>query len=275
MNKTNIAWTDYTWNPITGCSPISEGCQNCYAAAINKRFHLPQKIQFHSERLEEPLKRKKPSMIFTGSMTDIFHEDVPDEWIGQISRITIASRQHTFQILTKRIDRAHDFYGKWSRSGVYGFSDNVWLGVTIEHPDYLWRAKKLFQIPAAVRFVSLEPLLWETRLAPEMYEISDADEDSPPGMTLCACGRHWEFGYGISSYRNYLCGGIDWVIVGAETGPGRRPCKLEWVRSIINQCHAAGVPCFVKQIEIDGKISHDMNEWPEDLRVRQWPKVKQ
>ena len=341
MNKTNIAWTDYTWNPITGCSPISEGCANCYAAAINKRFHLPQTIQFHPERLEEPLKKKKPSMIFAWSMTDLFHPDVSFEWLLQLMGIMILSPWHTYQVLTKRPDRMLQFFDRWpdgwwakktlentifseefyAINSVKEFATtkqrlkandyylehydqsgrgkldgpvpypipNLWLGVTVENSKHLDRVEQLLAIPAAVRFVSLEPLL----------EDIDIVRHLSPTAKIWRCKK-----CGWTGHRDLLGGGclsiscpgkkciasngivasnndeleiaehephLDWVIVGAETGPGRRECKIEWVRAIVEQCQDAGVPCFVKQIEMNGKISHDMNEWPADLRVRQWP----
>lgn len=313
MNKTNIAWTNYTWNPVTGCSPISEGCQNCYAAAINKRFHLPQKVQFHPDRLDEPLKRKKPCMIFAGSMTDLFHKDVKDEWIDQIMAIIAICQQRIFQVLTKRADRLLDYFNRMVNDPIYkpcdylldGITDsdyykntgatlekqnaekwdkwyarltttikdvkwplpNLWLGVTVEIPEYLWRVEKLLQIRAAVRFVSLEPLLDGIVLG--------LSKCSGCGATKKQCDD-WKNGpmKSIACCPDCNHQTLDWVIVGAETGPGRRPCKLEWVRSIIEQCAAAAVPCFVKQIEINGKISHDISEWPADLQVRQWPERK-
>jgi len=278
MNKTKIAWTDETWNPIVGCSKISEGCKNCYAEKMAKRlYHMALDRQAYNSYkgqldayldvicpgnfiwngicqiqpavMSKPLRWKKPRRIFVNSMGDLFHENVPDEWIGEVSRVMVRCPQHIFQILTKRADRMLKFYEKWQRSGVYGFCDNVWPGVTVESSKYLWRVEKLLQIQAAVRFVSLEPLLSNMRI----YD--------------------W-LAYGLERvkepYRK-----LDWVIVGAETGPGRRECKLEWVESIVQQCAEANVPCFVKQIEVNGKISHDMSQWPEHLRVRQWPSPNQ
>jgi len=278
MNKTKIAWTDYTWNPITGCSKISEGCKNCYAEAMMSRFNWSPEIQFHPERLEEPLHRKKPANIFVCSMGDLFHENVPDEWIGEVSRVMVRCPQHIFQILTKRADRMLKFYEKWQRSGVYGFCNNVWPGVTVESSKYLWRVEKLLQIQAAVRFVSLEPLLEEVNISQWMPPFENCDHYAGgctrPENVFAETGNP-RFRPGIVSCKPEYCvfgrRGLDWVIVGAETGPGRRECKIEWVRSIVQQCAAACVPCFVKQIEVNGKISHDMSQCPEDLRVRQWP----
>lgn len=271
MNKTNIAWTDYTWNPVTGCSPISEGCQNCYAAAINRPFHLPQKIQFHPERLDEPLRLKQPCMIFTGSMTDLFHKDVPFKYIDQIMAVIAICQQHTFQVLTKRADRMLEYFNRLSQDSVYSPSDflkdaffdsvyyrktgerlekkkddsfdlwfdeittllechawpfpNLWLGVTAENQRWAdERIPTLLQIPAAVRFMSLEPLLGEMQIAKYLSEYKFRQDYCnkqscggcvfPRGHNLvtdgpCLGSKNW------TENKNK----VDWVIVGAETGP--------------------------------------------------------
>lgn len=298
MNKqgpNGIGWTDETWNPVIGCSKISEGCKNCYAEKMAGRLYrmdltlmsgtgynrslnaytdvvCPKYFTWNGqcclrsdEILNKPLHWKKPRKIFVNSMGDLFHENVPFGWVDKIKAVITGCTQQTFQILTKRADRLLEYA---NRPGGVNFPPNLWLGVTAENQRWAdERIPTLLQIPAAVRFVSLEPLLDEIDLreidcsAWETTTIVDGlagiiTEDSDTEIVGADAD-----------------GKIDWVIVGAETGPGRRPCKIEWVESIVDQCAAADVPCWVKQIEIDGKISHDMNEWPEKLRVRQWPGV--
>lgn len=281
MNKTKIAWTDYTWNPITGCSKISEGCKNCYAEDMMSRFNWSPEIQFHPERLEEPLHRKKPAKIFVCSMGDLFHEDVPVYCQHKVYEIIADDRsvRHIFQILTKRPENMQQFH----HDNVVGPLSNLWLGVTAENQRWTdERIPKLLQIPAAVRFVSLEPLLEEVNISQWMPPFENCDHYAGgctrPENVFAETGNPRSRS-GIVSCKPEYCvfgrRGLDWVIVGAESGPGRRECKIEWVRSIVQQCSDAAVPCFVKQIEINGKISYDMNEWPEDLRVRKFPEVKQ
>lgn len=235
MNKTKIEWVDggYTWNPITGCSPISEGCKNCYALAIAKRFNGgDHSVKFHPERIEQPLAVKNPSKIFVCSMGDIFHDDVRLEWIDDILEVIAACPQHTFMFLTKR---AHNIEKKLYENtvdnpcrelGAGDYVPNLWLGVTVESSTHLPRIYELLKVPAAVHFVSVEPML---------------------------------SGINITQHT-----GLDWLICGAETGTGARPMNLEWARDLRDQCAAAGVPFFFKKA--GNKI-----ETPPDLMVRQWP----
>ena len=233
MNKTKIEWADYTWNPITGCSPISAGCARCYALAISKRFNGgDHSVKFHPERLSQPLVVKKPSKIFVCSMSDIFHDDVKTEWIDDILEIIAACPQHTFMFLTKR---AHNIEKKLYEVtdgnpcralGGGDYYKNLWLGVTVESAKFLSRIHELLKVPAAVRFVSVEPML------------SAIDIAQHPGL--------------------------DWVICGAETGPGARPMDLAWARDLRDQCAESSVPFFFKKA--GNKI-----ETPPDLMVRQWP----
>ena len=258
MNKTNIEYLDYTWNITHGCSPVSTGCENCWAkTTANRLAHMgqrgysidnPFKVICCDWKLDEPEKVRKPSRVGVSFMGDLFHEDVPDKFIDIIMYKIWEFRLHKFLILTKRIERANNYFAKFKipiENGQFlrDFS-HLWLGVTVEHPDYLWRAYKLQKIPCAVRFVSFEPLLVDVE------EISNILYDYENGVFIPA---------------------IDWVIIGAESGSKRRLCKIEWVRNIVEQCKDAHVPCFVKQLHINGKVSKDMNEWPEDLRVQEYP----
>ena len=275
MNKTNIAWTDETWNPLTGCTPVSEGCVNCYAEACSKgrlkRFYPNgfHKIQLHPDRLDEPLHRKKPTKIFVCSMSDLFHEDVPDEFIDRVFAVMALAQKHTFMVLTKRADRMHKYFNKTKLSYVtgkhygvalcFGESDhnrttvqlkthsngssfplpNVWLGVTVENKKNDWRINYLLQTPAAKRFVSYEPALGpiKLRLSPGRRRVICPACKSERWQGLGNCSR---------------CGaeapkGIDWVIAGGETGPGARVCDEDWVQSVYEQCQSVGVPFFFKQ----------------------------
>lgn len=257
---TKIEWTESTWNPVTGCTPISPGCANCYARRMATRLagrcgydkDHPFQITSHDDRYDEPLHWKKARMCFVCSMGDLFHEDVPVGCqVGVYETISDdAAQHHTFQILTKRPQNMDDFH----HDEVVGALPNLWLGVTAENqPCADERIPILLGIPAAVRFASLEPLLGP-------IDLEHAHLDAPGGAFL------------------------DWVIVGAETGPGRRWCDSRWASDVVKQCHTASVPVFVKALHVnDGKgrpavvkdinhISNQLGYAPEDLR--QWPEVK-
>lgn len=241
---TKIAWTDETWNPVTGCTKVSEGCAHCYAEGIAKRFWKGRPftdVQCHYERLDIPFRWKKDRMVFVCSMGDLFHDDVPDDFVGKVLFPVHTLTCHKWQILTKRPKRMAEYFTK------HDPPKEAWLGVTAENQKRAdERIPILLQIPAAVRFVSLEPLLSYVNIQGCLNPSPTGEDDSK----------------------------LDWVIVGCESGPKRRECKLEWVRSIVEQCADAGVPCFVKQIEINGRVSHNPAEWPEDLRVQQKPEVR-
>lgn len=255
MARTKIEWTDMTWNPVTGCTPISEGCQNCYAKRMAKRLagrcgypaDDPFKVTLHPERLNEPLKWKTPRRVFVCSMSDLFHEDVPFEYIHVIWDIIKACPQHTFLILTKRPQRMAEvvnrIYGLERLGWSKGFWDHVWLGVTAENQQHAnERIPILLQIPAAVRFVSVEPMLGPVDLS--KWKPFDGEcycQDDPKG-----CKPRLS--------KNCPETAIDWVICGGETGPGARPMHPDWVRSLKDQCQDAGVPFFLKSLYIDGKI---------------------
>jgi len=211
MANSKIEWTESTWNPVTGCTKISAGCKNCYAERMAKRLCAMGQANYangfeltmHPHVLEHPLKWKKPQVIFVNSMSDLFHEDVPLDFIRQIFDVMTRASWHTFQVLTKRSERLAEL------APLLNWPDNVWMGVTVENADCAYRIDDLREVPSAVRFLSMEPLL---------SAVEDINLDN-----------------------------IDWVIVGGESGPGSRPIELDWVRNIRMQCQNADVPFFFKQ----------------------------
>ena len=266
MNKTSIEWTHrpetggaaggFTWNPIrarridglpesaladgsrtgTFCTHISPGCVNCYAEAIGKRFgtglafNVPNlaKIEFFIDEkiLEEPLRRKKPATIFAGDMFDLFHEAIPDDYILRVFSV-ISAGTHTFQVLTKRAVHMHNFMHKYER--YIGVLENCWLGVSVESQQYAdERIPLLLQTPAAVRFLSVEPMLGPVKLDTWLYD-----------------------GY----YELKHAPGIDWVICGGESGHGARPMHPDWARAIRDECVAAHRAFFFKQWGSGGRPS--------------------
>ena len=243
--KTKIEWATHTWNPVTGCTPISEGCEHCYAARIAKRLAgrcgYPQDDPFqpgtfHANRLNDPLKIKKSSMIFVCSMGDLFHEDVSELIIDEILDVIAACPQHVFIMLTKRPQNIEQkLYASTPKCGCRhlgggDYMPNVWLGVTAENQA---RAEEripiLLSIPAAVRFVSVEPMLGP--------------------VDLNRAGAIWaDMNGSIRPEYQQPCRTIDWVICGGETGPGARPMHPDWARSLRDQCKSASVPFFFKSM---------------------------
>lgn len=288
MAKTKIEWSDATWSPVTGCSHSGmRGCDNCWARRMATRLKGrcgypaddPFKVTLHPDRLSQPLKWRKPRHIFVCSMGDLFHEDVPVDVIDRVFGTMWACEYigrgddcwpgHVFQVLSKRPDRMRDYFATdrnrlWAYAAcnvsdggdrlfdqvVYsnGVHPRIWLGTSASTQDDLGRNwPHLRRTPAALRFISMEPLLGEIDIR-RVYS----------GNMNESC--HTE---------------IDWVIVGAESGPKARPCDLEWIRSVVQQCRQAQVPVFVKQIHLGGnprRLSKNMAEWPEDLRVREMPR---
>jgi protein gp37 len=240
LGKTKIEWTEYSWNPVSGCTPISEGCQNCYAKRMANRLRgrcgypadEPFKVTLHKDRLEEPLRWKKPRRVFVCSMGDLFHEDVSRWMRFEVMDIILQAKQHTFLILTKRPANMKEFF-EWyySKAGrTIETIKNLWLGVTAENQQRAdERIPILLQIPAAVRFVSVEPML-----GPVDLSLSD-------GVDLSV-----SVGTGLKPGKSYLINSLDWVICGGETGPGARPMRLNWVRSLRDQCQTAGISFFFK-----------------------------
>jgi len=243
MNRTNIAWTNYTWNPITGCTAVSSGCKNCYAKAVHERFYdTPfSEIVFHEDRLDAPRKKKKGKMIFVGSMTDLFHDNVSFEWLYKIWVVMMMSPQHTFQILTKRPDRMKEFLDNYAPvPAMTGASykdcvpHNIWLGTTIENQKEISRARILINIPAAVHFISVEPMVGEVDFSE--YYLQDKR-------------GHHPFPYLSESAKTKIIEMLDWVIVGGESGAKSkvREMKPEWVQKIYDDCKTNSVPFFFKQ----------------------------
>ena len=274
---TKIEWTrndDGTegkvWNPLAGCSVVSPGCTNCYAMRMAGRLEkmLPDshyrgltkvvngnpvwtgKIARAPDHIfYAPQKWKKPTRVFVNSMSDLFHGDVPDEWINDIFRIMAETPQHTYQILTKRAERMREYMTR--RRGKNPPQPNVWLGASVEDQARAdERIPLLLETPAAVRFISAEPLLGHLSITQWLHDVDcEMVQDD-----VCTCCDPREVR-------------IDWVIAGGESGPGKRPVNIDWMRDIRDQCFAAGVPLFVKQI--DKKIPI-----PDDLMIREWPKTK-
>jgi protein gp37 len=226
--STSIEWTDSTWNPVTGCTKISSGCTNCYAERMalrlqamgNPSYTNGFSVTIHEDILNLPLKWKKPQTIFVNSMSDLFHEDIPIEFILSVFNVMRRADWHRYQILTKRSERMLKL------SPRLPWGSHIWMGVTVEDKTYAYRIEHLRRTSAKVKFLSLEPLL--------------------------------------SSVSNIALGGIDWVIVGGESGPNARPMKKDWVVDIRNQCQKEKVPFFFKQWggvnkkkagrELDGRI---------------------
>lgn len=277
-DKTKIEWTDATWNPVTGCSRVSAGCKHCYAETFTNRFkgvpghHFERgfKVTLRPEMLEIPLRWKKPRRIFVNSLSDLFHAEVPFEFIDSVFTVMAMAPQHTFQILTKRPERMHKYMEEavfrvydsiMARRRAMGLKDgptsplgkaaseigkkwwpleNVHLGVSVEDQAAAdTRIEILQQTPAAVRFISCEPLLGPVNLYKVQHIPAGNGMDAmwrDPLNARNRYGREW-----------MATTGIDWVIVGGESGPGSRPMNPEWARLIRDQCAAAGVPFMFKQ----------------------------
>jgi protein gp37 len=209
--KSAIEWTESTWNPLTGCTKISPGCKNCYAERMAKRlqamgqsnyrngFHLT----IHEHALEIPLHWKQPQMIFVNSMSDLFHESVPVDFIHKVFDVMTRASWHTFQVLTKRSTRLLELDEQIT------WPENIWMGVSVENQDYVFRIDQLRHTHASTKFLSLEPLL--------------------------------------GPLSNLNLSGIQWSIVGGESGPKSRPMERDWVTDIRDQCLRARVPFFFKQ----------------------------
>ena len=209
-DRSPIEWTEATWNPVTGCDKVSPGCAHCYAETFAERFrgvpgHPYQQgfdLKLWPDRLDLPLRWNRPRIIFVNSMSDLFHKDVPNDFILRVFDTMRAASQHTFQVLTKRPERVAQMSGQLS------WPDNVWMGTSVENQRFTTRVEALRTTSALVKFLSCEPLLGPLRLDLE---------------------------------------GIDWVIVGGESGPRARPMRADWARDVRAHCQAAGVPFFFKQ----------------------------
>ena len=211
MAASKIEWTDATWNPVTGCNKVSPGCKFCYAERLSKRlkatgmakYHNGFAVTVHPDTLDIPLRWRKPRSIFVNSMSDLFHPEVPDDFIAEVFDVMTRAHWHRYQVLTKRPERVA------SLNSTLPWPAQIWQGVSVENGDYAYRIDLLRDTSAAVKFLSLEPLLGPL-----------------PNLDLA---------------------GIDWVIAGGESGPGARPMQPEWVRDIRDQCIDAGVPFHFKQ----------------------------
>ena len=246
MAKTTIEWATDVWNPTSGCTKVSEGCRNCYAERIAERFWKDRKftdVRCHPERLDQPLHWRKPRRVFVDSMSDLFHEDVPFNFIDQVFMRMYMAEEHTFMILTKRSQRMFDYMTRCTNGGFHTHEiiriesrmrflmeskkfvwplPNVWLGVSVENQAAAdERIPLLLKTPAAVRFVSCEPLLEEVDLTHDLDGYRGEEES--------------------------IANTINWVICGGESGPDARPMHPDWVRSLRDQCQDAGVPLFFKQ----------------------------
>ena len=339
-DKTGIEWTQSddgtpgaTWNPVTGCSKVSAGCDHCYAETFAERwrgvpghhFENGFDVTLRPDKLDQPLRWRRPRRIFVNSMSDLFHDSVPDGYIARVWDVMGQCPQHTFMILTKRHARMRSWVRRWAdKSGdefankpsgmppmprgpeavraTYGsgratlFADmlhdmgtppegcayplydwmegqrfwpealpNVWLGVSVEDPHWAdIRIPHLLATPAALRFISAEPLLGPVTLFPGRW--------IPPlgGGPRCNLSRPWETPGPA----------LDWVIVGGESGPGARRMAEGWARNLVDECTESGTPVFVKQLGSvlgkqlgAGSKGGDMSAWPEDLRVREFPRA--
>lgn len=341
----NIEWTERTWQVTAGCTKVSSGCAHCYAETMANRLagmaradqaagrepkgkapylHVLNdagrwngELRLLHDRLTEPLKWKKPTTVFVNSMSDLFHEAVPFEFVDKVWAVMALCPQHTFQVLTKRPERMAEYLARTGKSIAHidiaarslGYTvmyeghgmirwplPNVWLGTSVEDQKAAdERIPHLLRCPAAVRFLSCEPLLGPVDLTKSLgwrsaFGCLSEDPAASAIDNLCRCGLHW-------------------VIVGGESGPNARPCSVDWIRAVVQQCKAAGVPCFVKQLgayvldpvaggpdyeEWPTETLHDPereaggwrmrlrdrkggtpDEWPGDLRVREMPKAVQ
>jgi protein gp37 len=354
MKHTKIQWTERTWNPVRGCSRVSKGCEHCYADTVAHRFGGPGQpyegltvvnqstgeprwngtVKLVEDHLLDPLRWQKPSMIFVNSMSDVFHEAVPDEYIDRMFAVMALAPQHTFQILTKRPERMYEYFthhvrskerwptttekypaigyalgiisdistghvGKKNSFKLTGAAQdriekggwplpNVWLGVSVEDQKTAdERIPILLKTPAAVRWISAEPLLGA-------LDLTDIDYERTCRIDSLR-GEH-----GVFRPLQGKTSQLDWVVVGGESGPKARPFNLDWARDIVMQCKDAGVACFVKQLGarafheeivfdtdrcIDGVPKHypieladrkggNIEEWPQDLRVREYPNTQ-
>lgn len=305
-----IQWTDATWNPTTGCTKVSPGCAKCYIERTppfrihGRKFvngHIP--LELHENRLDAPLHWKKPRRVFVNSLSDLFHADVPDTFIDQVFGVMAHCPQHTFQLLTKRAERMRAYLSTdkarlldrldaatddFTHGTIeYWPLPNVWLGVSVENQHFAdERIPLLLQTPAAVRFISAEPLL-----GPIDFSMN------PSGQVLDSCD---ECGHRRPNPECDACldapPALDWVIVGGESGPRSRPFDTDAALKVVQQCQAANVPVFVKQLganpwvrtakgyhagvrawpynvryHLTDKKGGDITEWPEELRVREFP----
>jgi len=314
---TQISWTDLSWNPVHGCSKVSPGCARCYAETLSRRYrqtpsawtpaNAGENVILKPHKLREPLSGAKAwqglgdaaraagktegKLVFVNSMSDLFHEQVPDEFIAEVFAVMILARPHVFQILTKRAERQrellsdHEFWMEvthalakhagqpvvLSSEGIPRFK-RIWLGVSIENRRYVGRADLLRDTPAAVRFISAEPLL-----GPLMHDCWRSRDGFVPDRTphSTRVERAWSDDYDGPELD---LTGIDWLIVGGESGPGHRPMDLRWARELRDACaetalrEGRGPVLFLKQLG-GARPDTPLEQIPEDLRVREFPRA--
>jgi protein gp37 len=313
-DKTGIAWTNATWNPVTGCTKISQGCKHCYAEREWGRLSANPKattyygraftdVACHEDRLDQPLRWKKPRMIFVNSMSDLFHEDVPDDFIDKVFAVMALAEQHVFQVLTKRPDRMLAYLTTKNREDIIGEKampivskddfgilewplPNVWLGVSVEDQATAdERIPLLLQTPAAVRWASAEPLL-------NKIDLTHLELD-PFNYYNALTGDTIRLDRTLIPMENTL----SWVVPGGESENSARALDARFLYALVSQCKDAGTPIFVKQLgyrfmdldnafygagikttdknrKLINRAGADIDEWPEDLRVREWPKLE-
>jgi protein gp37 len=299
-----IQWTQATWNWVTGCTRISDGCNNCYIQTTppfriaHRKFNKPgigatTGVKLHSDRLAWPRRWRKPRKVFVNSLGDTFHEAVPTDLIAEAFAVMAACPQHIFQVLTKRHARMCSLLNRpafveqvQERAAVMGVLagwewplPNVHLGVSAENQKwYDIRVGALICTPAAVRWISAEPLLGPIDLGITDHRSHDRDDDGTGYGYICLdCSTDDEdvrwFVYDRPS-------SINWIVAGGESGPGARPCELEWLRSLLLQCALADIPYFCKQLGSDlgrqfgaGPKGGEIEAFPDDLRIRQFPRT--
>jgi len=245
--RSKISWCDATWNPTQGCTKVSQGCAHCYAERWSKRFRKSFDLRLVPKALDLPLHWKKPRRIFVDSMSDLFHPEVPDSFVAAVFGVMAECPQHRFLVLTKRPERMK----KWFAPTIHWPLPNVWLGVSVENQETAdERIPILLDTPAAHRFVSAEPLLGSI----DFSKIGQHRTDNGLGMESwekldALNGSRFTQTWGGPWIWNGLRGPkIDWCIVSGESGLGSRPCDVRWIRSIVQQCESAKVPCFTKQL---------------------------
>ena len=230
MNKTGISWTDFSWNPVSGCSKVSKGCKFCYSETWAKRWHRSFEVTLHPEKLREVEKIPARSKVFVNSMSDLFHTEIPTAFINQVFEAIRKRPDVIFQILTKRPDEI-----RLRANTIDRILDNVWLGLSVEMKKYLARAEILKRADVRTRFISFAPLL---------EDLGDLD-----------------------------LSGLDWIVIGGESGPHHRLMNIEWARNIINQAKEQGVAVWMKQLG-GLRPRGELEDFPEDLRIREFPGVK-
>lgn len=234
-DRSAIEWTDASWNPVSGCTKVSQGCKHCYAKRLWPRVYDDrpfEDVRVHIERLDQPRRWKRPRRVFVNSMSDLFHVDVPFWFLDRVFEVMAETPRHTYQVLTKRPERALGYiqWSRWTTAG-RGPLENVWIGVSIEDQTTAdERVPALLQLPATIRFLSVEPML------------------GPVDLCCHGCGTSTDVhSLECSSRQRTPLAGIDWVICGGESGPRARPMSPTWARALRDQCVSARVPFFFKQ----------------------------